>query len=192
MENRESFFARINPFMAPSDLLKVEFAYMMAKFGHRFQFRKEMDKDGNPLRYFDHPRRVAIIIIDEVHIREPEMICSALLHDCLEDTKDISAQMIEQLFGKEVVRNVKLLSKLPKEGYYERLQNFGDWKVWALKCADRLDNLRSLQQTSKEFQDRQLKETREVIYPMIKNLINMNAEVGHYFQYEIHNIVDTK
>lgn len=101
VENRENFFARLTPFMAPSELRNVEIAYMMAKFGHRAQFRKELDADGNPVRYFEHVRRVALVLLDELHIRDPEMICTALLHDCLEDTKDVTEGIIEHLFGRK-------------------------------------------------------------------------------------------
>lgn len=183
--------------MPPSDILSVEIAYMMAKHGHRAQVRKELDEHGNPVRYFEHPRRVAIVLMDELDIHEPQMLCAALLHDALEDTKDITAPIIEHLFGKEVVQIVKLLSKEPKEGYYDRLNRFGNWKAWAIKGSDRLDNLRSLSKTTREFQQRQLDETRKVIYPLMNRLV-LSAEdmpgnlhlVGVTLRDKIHNIVE--
>jgi (p)ppGpp synthase/HD superfamily hydrolase len=170
MENRESFFARINPFMSPSDLRDIEIAYMMAKYAHRSQFRKELDENGQQIRYFEHLRRVAIVLLDELNIRRPEMIISALLHDSLEDTKDITQEIIEHLFGKRVVTIVKLLSKTPKEGYYDRLLKYGDCDVFTIKGCDRLDNLRSLKDTTLEFREKQILETKTKIYPMLSSL----------------------
>ena len=170
-ENRETFFARISPFMAPSELRSIEIAYMLSKFGHRAQVRKELDDNGDPIRYFEHVRRVAIILLDECDCRNPDMICAALLHDSLEDTKDVTEGILEHLFGKNVTFMVKLLSKLPKEGYYDRLMRFGDANTMLIKCADRLDNLRSLDQTTPEFKAKQFAETRRVIYPILNLLV---------------------
>ena len=36
--------------------------------------RKEPKPDGKPLRYFEHARRVALVLIDELEIARPEMI----------------------------------------------------------------------------------------------------------------------
>ena len=73
-ETRESFFQRLDPYFPPSVLRDVQVAYTLAKFGHRAQTRKELDTEGHPLRYFEHVRRVALILIDEVHIVQREMV----------------------------------------------------------------------------------------------------------------------
>ena len=167
-ENRETFFARLTPFMPPSELRHVEVAYMMAKYAHRAQKRNEKDANGDQIRYFEHLRRVAIILIDECEIRDWKMIVAALLHDSLEDTKDINEGIIEHLFGARVCQIVKLLSKCPKAGYYDRLQRYGDEEVLTIKGADRLDNMRSLKQATPEFIQKQLKETKEVVCPILR------------------------
>ncbi len=196
MENRESFFARLNPFTAPADLRDVKIAYMMAKHGHRAQVRKELDEHGQPVRYFEHLRRVAIILLDELDIRNPEMICAALLHDSLEDTQDITEDIIEHIFGKYTVTIVKLLSKVPKEGYYDRLMKFADRNVWIIKSCDRLDNLRSLSACNIEFQKRQVAETRKVIYDMLDSLAASShtteeLRVSNYLRDEIRKLTES-
>ena len=80
-ENRDTFFARLEPHLAPSSLLDIQLAYTLAKFGHRAQTRKELGEDGQPERYFEHPRRVTLILLDEVKIHEPELVVAALLHE---------------------------------------------------------------------------------------------------------------
>lgn len=167
IENRESFFARIQPLLAPSELLKVEIAYALAKHAHRSQVRKECDQEGHPVRYFEHLRRTSLILIDELEVHDTNLIIAALMHDSIEDTRDISAEMLEHLFGAKVSKMVKLLTKEPKNGYYERLKRHGDIDTILVKGCDRLDNVRSLSQCSVEFQKKQVAETRNVVMPLL-------------------------
>lgn len=87
---------------------------MLAKFGHRAQLRKEV-VNGVNVRYFEHVRKVALIMLDcncfPKDIVCPEAIQAALLHDILEDTEDITAEMLELIFGKEVAFEVMMLTK---------------------------------------------------------------------------------
>jgi GTP pyrophosphokinase len=168
MENRETFFARLTPFMPPSELRHVEVAYMMAKYGHRAQVRNDLDDKGDPIRYFEHLRGVALILIDEAEVRSWELIVAALLHDSLEDTKDITEEIIEHLFGKRVCQIVKLLSKCPKEGYLDRLQKYGDDEVLLLKACDRLHNLRSMDKSPIPFIQKQVTETKDKLIPVFR------------------------
>lgn len=174
MENKHTFQDRVQPYLPPSEQLDVKLAYCLAKFGHRAQTRKELT-DGKPTRYFEHVRRAAIILMDQMHIHDRDMIIAALLHDSLEDTADLSAELLEHCFGPVVTGMVRLLSKLPKEGYHERLNNCKNWKVLALKMCDRLDNLRSLMVpgTTLEFQKRQIKETKEVYLPLFGSIVTL-------------------
>lgn len=67
---------------------------------------------------------------------------------------------------------MQLLSKVPKEGYVERLGTYGDWRTLLIKLADRIDNLRSLgdHQVPAAFRARQLAETREKYLPLFAPL----------------------
>lgn len=174
MENKHTFQARVTPVFSPSECLDIKLAYCLAKFAHRAQVRKELT-EGKPTRYFEHVRRVAIILMDEMKIMNRDMIIAAQLHDTLEDNPDISAELLEHSFGSNVVSIVKNLSKVPKEGYHDRLSNCNNWQVLAIKACDRLDNLRSLmvEGTSLEFQKKQIKETRELYFPLFDKLLTI-------------------
>lgn len=172
-ENRESFFERLEPYFSPKVLLDIQLAYTLAKSGHRSQVRKELGEDGAPLRYFEHVRRVTLVLIDEAKIVNREMILAALLHDGIEDTKEVTSAMIEHAFGEDVAVMVKTLSKVPYEGYLERFNQSVDWRPYAIKACDRIDNLRSLPGTSKEFQAKQVKETREKLYPLFTRMLTL-------------------
>jgi GTP diphosphokinase / guanosine-3',5'-bis(diphosphate) 3'-diphosphatase len=188
MENKESFKERMKLYFTSSDQLDIQLAYYLSKFGHRAQFRKELI-DGKPLRYFEHVRRVAIILIDEMQIIDREMIIAALLHDTLEDCVDLTPELLEHIFGSTVVSIVKLLSKTPQEGYLDRLNNCKNWKALAIKACDRLDNLRSLMVpgTSIEFQKKQIKETKEKYFPIFDKLIDICPSI---YASDIRNIRD--
>ncbi len=173
IENRETFFARLEPHLAPSQLRNVQLAYTLAKFSHRSQVRKELDADGNPVRYFEHPRRVTIILLDEVRIYEPEVVIASLLHDGIEDTRDLTPEMIEHCFGADVVRIVKTLSKVPKEGYLDRFAASADWRPYAVKACDRIDNIRSLDASDKDFAFKQLNETSEKYFPLFRRMVKL-------------------
>jgi len=179
IENKEAFFARLEPRLAPSDLARVRGAYYLAKYGHRAQVRKELDEDGSPLRYFEHIRRVALILMDEAGCFDPDMVIAALLHDALEDTDDIDALVVEQFFGATVARRVKLLTKEPKEGYVERLWTADDETV-LLKLCDRLDNLRSLLGCDIAFQAKIIKETRELYVPLFEQRAGGNMTMAAF------------
>lgn len=171
-EDREKFFNRI-VFLPRDDQMRIQLAYTLSKYAHRSQVRKELGPDGKPLRYFEHVRRVALVLLDELKLARPELIITALLHDGIEDTRDLTPDVIEFHFGAEVGTLVKLLSKVPKEGYAERLHNFGDWRALTIKGCDRLDNLRSLGEASPEFRAKQIKETRTVYYPLFNRLVEI-------------------
>lgn len=174
MENKETFQARLKPFFSPSDQMNIKLAYCLAKFGHRAQVRKEV-VEGKHTRYFEHVRRVAIVLMDDMRIMDKEMICAALLHDAVEDTDDITPELIEHAFGSSVAAMVNILSKVPKEGYHDRLNTCKNWKVLALKACDRLDNLRSLMVpgTTLDFQKKQIQETKSQYFPLFDQLLEI-------------------
>jgi guanosine-3',5'-bis(diphosphate) 3'-pyrophosphohydrolase len=187
-EDREKFFNRI-AFLPEADLMRIQLAYTLSKYAHRAQVRKEPGPDGKPLRYFEHVRRVALVLIDELKIARPELIITALLHDGIEDTRDLTPDMIEFHFGGDVGTLVKLLSKVPKEGYAERLFHFGDWRATVIKACDRLDNLRSLGTASREFRAKQVNETRRVYYAIFNRMVEItppeHAKAASYLRDEI-------
>jgi len=181
MENKESFYARITPSFSSSEEQKIRLAYYLAKYGHRAQVRKEV-VDDKPVRYFEHVRRVALILMDEAKCMRGEMIVSSLLHDSLEDAgEDLTPELLEFTFGSDVVSIIKKLSKTPKEGYIERLAICTDWRPLLIKACDRLDNLRSLmiEGTTLEFRKKQIKETKEKYLPLFNRMLTLTPPEYH-------------
>lgn len=169
MENRDSFFARLRAaaLFSDEDIARVEMAYDLSKYAHRAQERK----DGE--RYFEHPRRVAIALLDRLEICDTATVIAGLLHDGYEDASQyVTPAKVRILGGLEADRHVRLLSKVPeKKGFVERLWRHGDWKVICVKLCDRDDNMRSIDAGTEEFQRKQTIETRDVYLPLFRHLI---------------------
>ena len=150
------------------DLSAIDKAYNFAKKSHGDQKRKS----GEP--YIIHPIHTALILADlEL---DKESIMAGLLHDVMEDTKVTREQMISE-FGEEVTDLVDGVTKLTKLDYdadkvekqAENLRKMflamaKDIRVILIKLADRLHNMRTLQQKEKS------KETMEIYAPIADRL----------------------
>ena len=137
----------------------------------------QLRESGEP--YITHPFEVAKIVLDLG--MDAESIIAALLHDCVEDCKDVTTDVIEQEFGHDVamlVDGVTKLTKTAKNDYVtkkqEQVENLrklflsiaSDVRVVIIKLADRLHNMRTLSYCSREKQMRVSKETLEVYAPL--------------------------
>lgn len=155
------------------DIEQVEKAYRFAKKLHDGQFRAS----GEP--YIIHPVEVAKILAGlEV---DTHTLIAAFLHDVLEDT-DTKPEIIEELFGSDVlnlVQGVTKLGKLQFKSKEERqAENFrrlfiamaNDIRVIFLKLADRLHNMRTLNFMEPEKQKKIAKETLDIFAPLANRL----------------------
>ena len=119
----------------------IEFATQ----AHRGQFRKVTE-----IPYIVHPLRVGQLLIE--YGCPEEVVLSGILHDVLEDTSVTEATIIEQ-FGSKVAQWVRGASEpekaIPwekrKEHTLEYLKTAPIEVVW-ITCADKLDNIRSIQE----------------------------------------------
>lgn len=174
-ENHDTFFERLRPYFAPSVVRKIELAYMLSKYAHRAQVRKEVDEHGDPVRYFEHVRRATLIGLDHARIVRLDTTVALILHDTLEDTR-LSSEIIEDCFGADVCGVVKVLSKVPKDGYLDRFFVSTDWRPYFCKACDRLDNLQSLDQSPVEFRRKQVNETRDKYYRLFDRMVTLTPE----------------
>jgi guanosine-3',5'-bis(diphosphate) 3'-pyrophosphohydrolase len=195
-ENYESFFRRLTPSVPREDLYDIERAYDVAKNGHRHQCRKETDPTtGKPIRYFEHARGVAIILIDEVGCLDPTLIICTLIHDYVEDNRRGSHERVRHQFGRDVSAIVRLVTKdeATKATYIERLMTEADWRALIVKACDRLHNIRSLACCTPEFQRKQVIETREKYFPLLDLLVKLTPKVhargARFLRKEIRRLV---
>lgn len=115
-------------------------AASFASRAHKHQLRKDKKTP-----YMAHPFRVAMTIRDIFGSDDEVAICTALLHDTIEDTAT-DYDDIEKRFGRDIADCVAVMTKnmLLREpqreaDYDERLVN-GPWQGRLVKLADVYDN----------------------------------------------------
>ena len=130
--------------------------------------------------YMMHPLAVARICVREIGLGSTS-ICSALLHDVVEDT-DYTVEDIAGLFGDKIAQIVSGLTKI-SGGVFgsqasEQAENFrrllltinDDIRVVLVKIADRLHNMRTLGAQPKDKQYKIAGETQYIYAPLAHRL----------------------
>ncbi len=112
---------------------------------HRHQRRK--DEDASP--YINHPIAVADVLVNVGHVRDPVVLCAAILHDTIEDTETTRDELAAE-FGAvvaDIVAEVSDDDRLPK-AERKRLQVERAPGVSAgaklVRLADKICNLRDM------------------------------------------------
>jgi GTP pyrophosphokinase len=141
---------------------RVKAAYQLAEQGHFGQYRIDKSK------YFEHPKAVALIVMLECGVFLPNPICLGLMHDLFEKSHILTWWGIKKLFGKDICRGSRTITKEDGKDYYGELLEVEkkDWWVQLVKLADILHNFRTMLKTSKSFRSRQLEEKCRV-YPLL-------------------------
>lgn len=153
----------------PVDLTTIIGAYEMASSVHEFQVRN----DSTP--YFWHISRVARIVVQELEYYNGDVISASLLHDVLEDSDIITAEVIKYNFNAYISYIVEVLTKKihllgvqreqSDQEYIERLR-FASVDCKIVKFAERLDNYRCLEYGVKRNPFRYIEETERDYYSM--------------------------
>lgn len=121
-------------------------AYKLARVSHQKQKRDE----GTP--YIIHPLQMASNLIEELGVKDYEVICASLLHDVVEDTS-LKLSEIKENFGPRVEKLIRNLTR-DKKGetnnnkydnkykYFLKVMKM-DKEAKQIKACDYLDNVRS-------------------------------------------------
>ncbi len=152
----------------------IERAFRFAKDAHQGIRRRS----GEP--YILHPIAVARIVCQEIGLGSTS-ICSALLHDVVEDT-EYTVEDIENLFGKKIAMIVAGLTKISggifgdqasaqAENFRKLLLTMSeDIRVILIKMADRLHNMRTLGSMAPSKQYKIAGETLYIYAPLAHRL----------------------
>ena len=170
----EQMIARMKHYHPNADASLVERAYAFAERVHGGQRRLS----GEP--YIIHPVYVASILT-EIGIDAPT-IAAGLLHDTVEDCKDVTLDVIRQEFGEEVAMLVDGVTKLSQLDFTDREERQAetlrkmilamgrDIRVVLIKLADRLHNMRTLKFQPVERQVAIARETLDIYAPLAHRL----------------------
>ena len=161
--------------LSTADRVMLTEALAVAEAAHISQLRKP-GREADVQPYILHPMRVALIIIEELGLKDPAALAAALLHDVIEESGGkLTIRDIEVKFGRLIALMVSILTKPHRDDsisreqqltiYYERIAGAG-LPTRIVKLADRLDNMRdAIECGEPEFQSSYLKETRKIFLP---------------------------
>ena len=170
--NKEVFLRRIELIYPYPDekFLFIDRAYRTAKDAFR-----EVWRDDNLTRYFEHLRIVTLIVVSHLRVIDANVIASALLHDIVEDISGWTVRRVEEEFGTPVGKLIAYLSKPPlsefggdkearNHAYHRRFMN-APREFFYVKLADRLHNIVTLGAWPLEKQKAKIIETRRYYMP---------------------------
>ena len=174
---QEAFQDLLNCYLATKHRKRVEIitkAFNFANQAHKGIKRRS----GEP--YILHPIAVAKIVCTEIGLGSTS-ICSALLHDVVEDT-DYTVEDIENIFGPKIAQIVDGLTKISGGIFGDKAsaqaENFkkllltmsDDIRVILIKIADRLHNMRTLGSMLPSKQYKIAGETMYIYAPLANSL----------------------
>ena len=157
----------------PEEMQTLDRAIEFTKQVHAHQTRHS----GEP--YYTHPENVAIMLANMG--MDSHTILAGLMHDVIEDGKDITYEKLASMFGQDIAGMVYGVTKLTKTGKNEMIsrediqaESFrkmflaiaNDIRVVIIKLNDRLHNMRTLQYCSEEKQIRKARETLDIYAPL--------------------------
>lgn len=157
-----------------AEFQELKASYDFSRSAHEGQKRQT----GEP--YFIHPCAVVNILVD-LGFDDISTLVAGFLHDVLEDTP-VTADELEQKFGKEVLELVEGVTKLDKIKFVsaedEQAENLRkmffamakDYRVIIIKLADRLHNMRTLDALNPEKQIRIANQSLKIYAPLAGRL----------------------
>ena len=158
----------------------LDFAYR----AHEGQWRRSGDA------YINHPCNVARILVEEMEIRDPEILAAALLHDTVEDVEEVTIETIGERFGKNVEAIVDGCTKITsffgdKQTFHKMVHRkifsgtAARLEVILVKLADRLHNLRTLDAMPRDRRQKVSDETLDIYAPLarVMGLFDLKREL---------------
>lgn len=155
----------------PEAIEMVKKSYELANYIHADQKRAS----GEP--YIIHPLSVAKNLLD-MEVWDQDTICAALLHDCIEDSEEMTKEELERLINPEVAELVDGVTKISRLNFSTKeAQNMAntrkivngltkDVRIILIKLADRLHNMRTLEYKTEFKQKENALETMELFAPL--------------------------
>jgi GTP pyrophosphokinase len=143
----------------PEDVVQITRAFGLATKAHKGQHSVNKYE-----HYIGHSLRVALILAEELKIRDTDLVCAALLHDARipdEDLKEFGERVYSILSAIDSWTKEKAseeyfasMTKAPKDTRY-------------IKLAERLDDIRSMKgQSFKDKVTRYKEETQKYVIPI--------------------------
>jgi (p)ppGpp synthase/HD superfamily hydrolase len=202
--NRSQFKSKTTEIFLPREVDMIMTAYDCAKSAHRTQERESVPHHATTeeKRYFNHPKRIAIQMIED-GITDAGTICTALLHDSVEDTGIFGNQKVDgyyeairnaytrlgRLFNDQIAQSVISLTlpivqdkggigefstKTKCLAFYKKKLADASGRALLVKLYDRLDNLSTIEVKPPQVVMLKLKETEDFYIPLFQKKFSGN------------------
>lgn len=147
---------------------------------------KDFKRD-NETDYYNHCVDVANTLIS-FEIKDEDVICAAILHDIIEDVEGYRRVTIAKMFNDNVARLVMLVTKKENVDYKqpEEIKKYldaisADMNSAAIKTADRMHNMMTLDEKTFEARYRKAMETKIYYLPFFKQCRYMYPRYENLF-----------
>jgi guanosine-3',5'-bis(diphosphate) 3'-pyrophosphohydrolase len=142
----------------PDDVVQITRAFGLATKVHKGQFANKGE------HYINHSLRVALILAEELKMRDTALICAALLHDA-QLPEDELKEFGERVYS--ILRAIDSWSKEKASEEYFASMTKASKDTRYIKLAERLDDIRSMRgQGFKEKVIRYKEETQKYVVPI--------------------------
>lgn len=178
IEIQKNFSNLLSPFEGSLEsIILITKAFSFANKAH---YGKFLEDGVTP--YISHPTRVALILSQELSLRDPDLICASLLHDVLNHkyTNKVSIDDLKYIINENVydlIKNVQFPKISNNITHEQNLENFSHFisksskNIKYLVIADRLDNVRTLKVSKqKEKAFRYKEETQKYFLPIASQM----------------------
>lgn len=151
-------FARLLKFFDTNtdDVVRLTRAFGLATKIHMGQLYNKSEQ------HINHPLRVALILVEELQMRDVELACAALLHDASDSIKDEDLKE----YGDRIYAIVRGCAAASSDDQFAALSK-ATKDVKYVKLAERLDSARSMK--NHVFRDKMIRfkdETEKYIVPI--------------------------
>lgn len=174
----DAILSKVKEYMPDADINRIMAAFSFAEKAHKGQIRR----DGKT-PYITHPVETFKILSD--FFADEDTLITALLHDVPEDT-DSTLEEIQEKFGKKIAFLVNGVTKLSKVHYQHDMTAYQveslkklllhtseDLRVILIKLADRLHNMRTLENIENPNKRARIATETLEIYVPIANLLGV-------------------
>ena len=142
----------------PDDVVQITRAFGLATKAHKGQSVNKAE------HYINHSLRVALILAEELKMRDTALVCAALLHDAQIPDDELKE------FGERVYSILRAIDSWAKEnaseGYFASMTKASKDTRY-IKLAERLDDIRSMK--GQGFRDKVIRykeETQKYVVPI--------------------------
>lgn len=151
-------FSRLLKFFEANtdDVVLLSRAFGLATKAHMGQLLNKSEQ------YINHPVRVALILVEELQMRDIELACAALMHDASDKMQDPELKE----FGERVHATVRGCAAAGAEDQFAAMSKASK-DVKYIKLAERLDSARSMKTLM--LRDRMIRfkdETQKFVVPI--------------------------